>query len=204
MYKKSRVQSPPTPKTDWCLGLMIKSYWEPFFQSTWHYFIGNPCHINMLLIFWVNLFKTQNKLISHSTTWIKLTWPARSLLQDADSKSNLLFINWDHNPWYHQLIWIRFKQWIKAHDSYYISYTHGKRLLQQEPIFTQNNNKTWGTSSYLWLMIQTYKSLRETLEVVIWRAKRYVKKSSSDLKLIKETCCLQCLLQLPKLWRVHV
>ena len=37
--------------------------------------------------FWVNLFKTQNKLISHSTTWIGLTWPARSLLQETDSWS---------------------------------------------------------------------------------------------------------------------
>ena len=37
--------------------------------------------------FWVNLFKAQNKLISHSTTWIGLTWPTRSLLQEADSWS---------------------------------------------------------------------------------------------------------------------
>ena len=35
--------------------------------------------------FYVNLFKTQNKLISHLTTWIGLTWPLRSLLQEADS-----------------------------------------------------------------------------------------------------------------------
>ena len=48
--------------------------------------------------FWVNLFKAQNKLISHLTTWIGLTWPVRSLLQEADSWSNFLFINWDHNP----------------------------------------------------------------------------------------------------------
>ena len=30
--KRSRIQSPPTPKTDWCLGLMKKSYhqkWTP-------------------------------------------------------------------------------------------------------------------------------------------------------------------------------
>ena len=38
------------------------------------------------------------------------------------------------------------------------SLTYGKRLLQQEPIFTQNDNKTRGTSSHLWLMIQSYKS----------------------------------------------
>ena len=56
-------------------------------------------------------------------------------------------------------IWIRLKQWLKTHGPYYLSYTHGKWLLQQEPIFTQNNNKTWGTSSHLWLMIQAHKSL---------------------------------------------
>ena len=65
-------------------------------------FHWQSCHINILFIFWVNLFKTQNKLVSHSTTWIGLTWPAGSLLQEADSWSNLLFINWDHNPWYRQ------------------------------------------------------------------------------------------------------
>ena len=61
--------------------------WGLFFRPTWYYFIGNPCHINILLIFWVNLFKTQNKFISYSTTWIWLTWPARSLLQEANSWS---------------------------------------------------------------------------------------------------------------------
>ena len=72
--------------------------WEPFFRPTWRYFIDNPCHINILFIFWVNLFKAQNKFISYSTTWIGLTWPARSLLQEADSWFNFLFINWDYNP----------------------------------------------------------------------------------------------------------
>ena len=55
-------------------------------------------------------------------------------------------------------IWIGLKQWIKPHGPYYLSYTHGKQLLQQEPIFTQNDNKTWGTSSHFRLMIQTHKS----------------------------------------------
>ena len=39
------------------------------------------------------------------------------------------------------------------------SLTYGKRLLQQEPIFTQNDNKTRGMSSHLWLMVQVNKSL---------------------------------------------
>ena len=38
-------------------------------------------------------------------------------------------------------------------------YTPGKPLLQQELIFTQNDNKTRGMSSHLWLMVQVHKSL---------------------------------------------
>ena len=70
---------------------VLHSCWGPFFRPTWHYFIGNPCHVNILLIFWVNLFKSQNKLIFHLITWIGLTWPVRSLLQEADSWPTFLF-----------------------------------------------------------------------------------------------------------------
>ena len=56
-------------------------------------------------------------------------------------------------------IWIELKQWIKTHGPYYLFYTHGKRLLQQEPISTQNDNKTWGTSSHLRLMTHAHESL---------------------------------------------
>ena len=56
-------------------------------------------------------------------------------------------------------IWIELKKWIKSQGPYYLFYTHGKRLLQQESIFTQNDNKTLGTSSHLQLMIQAHKSL---------------------------------------------
>ena len=107
-------------------------------------------------------------------------------------------------------IWIGLKQWIKSHGPYYLSYTHGKWFLQQEPIFRQNNNKTWGTSSHLWLMIQAYKSLwgnfgsrgLQGQEVCLVQLQRF-KVDKIDI-LLKETCCLACLLQLPKLWRVRV
>ena len=56
-------------------------------------------------------------------------------------------------------IWIGLTQWIKTHGLYYLSHIHDKRLLQKEPIFTQNDNKTWGTSSHLRLMIQVHKFL---------------------------------------------
>ena len=55
-------------------------------------------------------------------------------------------------------MWIELKQQIKTHGPYYLSYTHGKWLLQQELIFTQNDNKTRGTSSHLRLMIQAHNS----------------------------------------------
>ena len=47
---------------------------------------------------------------------------------------------------------------LTSHNPYYISYTHGKRLLRQEPIFTQNDNKTRGISSHLRFMTQAHKS----------------------------------------------
>ena len=81
---------------------VLHSCWGPFFRSTWHNFIENPCHINILLIFWVNLFKVQNKLIFHSTTWIGLTWPVRSLLQEADSWPTFPFHQLGSYSWYHQ------------------------------------------------------------------------------------------------------
>ena len=88
--------------------------------------------------FWVNLFKVQNKLIFHSTIWIGLTWPMRSLLQEADSGSKFSFST--NGIITHDIIninmWIGLKQWMKAHYPYYLSYPYGKRLLQQEPIFT--------------------------------------------------------------------
>ena len=56
-------------------------------------------------------------------------------------------------------IWIELKQWIEAHGPYYLSHIHDKRLLQQKLIFTQNDNKTQGMSSYLWIMIQAHESV---------------------------------------------
>ena len=53
-------------------------------------------------------------------------------------------MNWAHMA--HNIfninIQIGLKQWIKTHGSYYLSYIHGKWLLQQKLIFTQNDNKT--------------------------------------------------------------
>ena len=151
-------------------------------------------------MFWVNLFKTQNKLISHSTIWIGLTWPARSLLQEADSWSNFLFINWDHNPWYHQ----------HQHMDRAYAMTQNSRpilplTLMASGFFNKNPHlhkmttkpKVRHLTFGLWSKL--INLFGETLEVMVWRAKRYVLQSSSGLKLIKETCYLACLLQLLEL-----
>ena len=61
-------------------------------------------------------------------------------------------------------IWIGLKQWIKSHGPYYLSCIHGKWLLQQKPIFTQNDTKIQGMSSHLRLMIQACESLWENFE----------------------------------------
>ena len=73
---------------------------------------------------------------------------------------HFLFINWDHNSTTSSTSThgSGLSNESKFHGPYYLSYTHGKWLLQQEPIFTQNN-KTQDTSSYLRLMIQAHKSL---------------------------------------------
>ena len=54
-------------------------------------------------------------------------------------------------------IWIKFA--TPTHGPYYLSYIHGKRLLQQKPIYTQNNSKTQSTLSHFRLMIQAHESL---------------------------------------------
>ena len=103
--------------------------WGPFFCPAWHYFISNPHHINILFIFWVNLFKAQNKLISHG---LGSHGPQDPYFKRQIHGPQFLFINWDHNPPYDIIninIWIGLKQWIKTHCPYYQSYTHGKRLL---------------------------------------------------------------------------
>ena len=127
------------------------------FHPTWH-FIGNPCHINILLIFWVNLFKAQNKLISYELGLHGSQDPYfKRRIHSPISFSSIEIITYDIIN-ININIWIRLKQWITAHGPYCLSYTHGKRLLQQQPIFTQNDNKARAMSSHLRLMIQAHKS----------------------------------------------
>ena len=148
--------------------------WGLPFRPTWHYFTSNLCHINILLIFLVNLFKAQNKLISRG-------WGSHSP-QDPYFKRRIhgphfLFINWDHNPMTSYLIQLH--GWGLSNKSKLM--IHITSLTLMESGFS---NK----SSYLHKMITKPKVCHlifglwskfmslfgETLKVMVWRAKRYV------------------------------
>ena len=80
------------------------------------------------------------------------------------------------------------------------SLTHGKRLLQQEPIFTQNDNKTRGMSSHFWLMIKAHKRFWGNFGSRGLEGQEVCSIKFQQFKVDKKkTCCLACLLQLPKL-----
>ena len=160
----------------YCVTFGSTRCWGPFFRPTWYYFIGNPCHINILLIFWINLFKTQNKLISHSTTWIGLTWPARFLLQETDSCPHFLFINWDHNST------------TSSTSTYGSGLSNESKLMAHITSLTLMASGFFKKSPYLHKMTTKPKVRHlifslwsklislfgETLGVVVWKVKRYI------------------------------
>ena len=75
--------------------LNVDVCWGLFFCPTWHYFISNPCHINILLIFWEISLKSKINLYL-------MDWPhiAHKILTSSIGihGPHFLFINWDHNP----------------------------------------------------------------------------------------------------------
>ena len=56
MNKRSEIQSSPTPKTDWCLSLMIKNYHQNSFlqQNFWSYLLC--VYIQSSFFFFIFLF----------------------------------------------------------------------------------------------------------------------------------------------------
>ena len=99
----------------------------------------------------------------------------------AQDSQSLQFIRWTINL--HFLYFIDWSQAMTAHSPYYLSHTHGKQLLQQKPIFAQNNIKAHGDIILLKPMVQAcgisshfqlMSLIGEILEVVVWRAKKYV------------------------------
>ena len=73
-------------------------------------------------------------------------------------------------------------------------YTHGKRLLQQKPLFTQNNNKARGTSSHFWLRIQANESLWENFGSCGLEGQEVCLVNLQGTKVDKRNICLACLL----------
>ena len=126
--------------------------------------------------FWVNIFKTQNKLISHSTTWIGLTWLADPYFKRRIHCLHLLFINWDHNPI------------TLSTSTYWLGLSNESKLMAHITSLTLMASGFFNKSPYL-RKITTKPEVRhlifglwpklinlfgETLGVVVWRAKRYV------------------------------
>ena len=115
-----------------------------------------------IINFWINLFKTQNKLISYSTTYKNWAHMAHNIFTSRGKFT--IHISYSSNGLMtHNIIniniWNRLKQWIKTHGPHYLYHIHGKRFFQQKPVFTQNDSKAQGTSSHLQLMIQTHESI---------------------------------------------
>ena len=79
--------------------LNVDVCWGLFFCPTWHYFIGNPCHINILLIFWEISLKSKISLYP-------MDWPhiahkiliSRGRFMVHISSSSIGIIT----PWHHQ------------------------------------------------------------------------------------------------------
>ena len=150
--------------------------WGLFFRPTWHYFIGTPCHINILLVFWINLFKTQNKLISHTTTWIGLAWPARSYFKRRIHDPRFLFINWDHNPTTLSTLTyglgLSNESKLTAHITSLTLITSG--FFNKSPYLHKITTKPEVRHLIFGLWPKLISLFGETLGVVVWRAKRYV------------------------------
>ena len=147
--------------------------WGLFFRPTWHYFIGSPFHINILLIFWVNLFKAQNKFISYR---LSSHGPQDPYFKRRICGSHFLFINWDYNPK------------ISSISSYGSSSNNESKLMAHITSLILMASSFFNKISYLCKMTikptvchiffgswSKFMSLSgETMRVVVLRAKRYV------------------------------
>ena len=141
---------------------MCNKCWGLFFCPTWHYFICNPRHINILLIFWVNIFKAQNKLISHGL--------------GSHDPQDPYFKRWIHDPT------------TSSISTYRSGLSNESNLIAHITSLTLMESGFSNKISYLHKMITKPKVCHlifglwsklisffgETLGVVVWRAKRYV------------------------------
>ena len=147
--------------------------WWLFFHPTWHYFIGNPRHINILFIFLVNLFKTQNKLISHG---LGSHGPQDPYFKRRIHGPYFLFINWDHNLMTSSTSTYGLDSSNESNLKAYIT-----SLTLMESSFSNKNSYLYKMTTKpkvchlifgLWSKLMSL--FREILEAVVWRTKRYV------------------------------
>ena len=152
---------------------MCNKCWGLFFCPTWHYFICNPRRINILLIFWVNIFKAQNKLISHG---LGSHDPQDPYFKRRIHGPHFLFINWDHNPT------------ISSTSTYGLGLSNESKLTTHITSLTLIASDFFNKSLYLHkitikpevrhlifgLWPRLISLFGETLGVVIWRVKRYI------------------------------
>ena len=129
-----------------------------------------------IINFWINLFKTQNKLISYSTTRTDLIWPTTSSLQEANLRSIFLV---------HQL-----GSWLTTSSTsiYETGSSNESKLMAHITSITFMESSFSSKSPYLHKMIAKPKVCHlifsswskpmslfgETLGVMVWRAKKYV------------------------------
>ena len=141
----------------------------------WHYFIGNPRHINILLIFWVNL---KPKISSYLIKLHRLGshGPRDPYFKRRIHGPHFLFINWDHNPT------------TSSTSIYELGLSNESKLTTHITSFTLMASSFFNKSLYLHkittkpevqhlifgLWHKLLSLFGETLGVVVWRAKKYV------------------------------
>ena len=129
--------------------------------------------INIILIFLVNLFKAQNKLIFHG---LDSHDPQDPYFKRRIHGPHFLFINWDHNPT------------TSSTSTYGLGSSNESKLTAHITSLTLMESCFSNKSPYLHIMTTKPKVCNlifdlwsklmslfgETLGVVVWRAKRYV------------------------------
>ena len=140
------------------------------------YFIGNSCHISILLNFWVNLLKPKI-----SSYFIQLHGLGSHGLQDPYFKRRIhgphfLFINWDHNPTTLSTsiyeLGLNNESKLTAHITSLTLTASG--FFNNSPYFHKITTKPEVHHLIFRLWPKLISLFGEILGVVVWRVKRYV------------------------------
>ena len=129
--------------------------------------------INIILIFWVNLFKAQNKFISHG---LGSHGPQDPYFKRRIHGPHFLFINWDHNP---KTSSISTYGLGSCNESKFTAYITSLTLMtsgffNKSPYLQKMTTKPKVRHLIFGLRSKLMSLFGEILGVVVWRAKRYV------------------------------